>query len=530
MEKIISASVDSKYIRFPINKNSNSKRVKFFYGEKLFMDFDLRLDEENGIEYVYYDISEYIGKEISVAIPEECRYTLYFCNEKPNIAYPSRPYIHFTAPFGWINDPNGLVEYTSPVNGEKTYHMFYQHNPYDTGWGNMHWGHAVSKDLLRWEHRPVAVYPDKYGTVFSGSAIIDKENRTGLKKGEEDVLLLYYTAAGGNNVMSEGQPFTQCLAYSTDGGETFNKYENNPVLPHILSGNRDPKVVWCDELSCYIMALYLEGNEYALYRSDDLINWTLLQRFDFPNDAECPDIYPLNADGDPSKRKWIISGASYRYMVCECKNGKFEIIQQSRPLNYGGYSYASQTFSNVSDRRRINIAWQKDLPFKEESRFNGQMSVPLNITLKTDETGYSLCAKPIDEIKNIIKEQTDFSDIKVNTDTVFSVKLEDSAYMFDFDFSDTESTVMTVKIFGNDLIIDREANTVTSGNLTLPFASYGKQKKMCAIADRYSLELFMGDGEIIATAPINCIDKKAEIEITAKEETTVSLTVSKLTL
>ena len=160
-----------------------------------------------------------------------------------------RPQFHFTSRRGWINDPNGLVYYKG------TYHLFYQHNPYGRKWGNMHWGHADSKNLVEWQEFSDVFYPDELGSMFSGSAVVDWENTLGLEKGLDETLICFYTAAG--EYVEPKVPFTQCMAFSNDGGQTWQKYEDNPILPHIASSTRDPKVIWDPESQQWIMALYI---------------------------------------------------------------------------------------------------------------------------------------------------------------------------------------------------------------------------------------------------------------------------------
>ncbi len=511
--------ISARYLQFPISNQANTKKVRIYFDNQLAMDFDLRLCNGEAFEYAYYDVAAYEGKTIRIVLPDNMDISVAQCNECLHSVSCERPCLHFTASFGWINDPNGMIEYTSSVTGEKTYHMFYQHNPYDTIWGNMHWGHATSRDLLHWEHQPLALCPDAMGTMFSGCAILDRDNRSGLRDGDEDVILFYYTAAGNTSALSEGKPFTQCLAYSTDGGKTLRKYEGNPILPHIQGDNRDPKVIWCDELSCYVMALYLDGNDYVLHRSEDLIHWAFLQKLTFPGEAECPDFYPLNADDDPAKRKWVISGASHRYMIGEWREGQFHVVQGARSLHYGPYSYASQTLSDVSEGRRINVAWHRGIPYPEKAECNGQMSVPIEMTLKTDGLEYRLCANPITELSGILHKHSAHSDLLLQIGNPFSLPLKSNAYEVVWDLTNIGDCVMRIQIFGNELIVNTKANQMSLGDYAAPLSLSDRPTKLRAIVDRYSMELFAGDGEIMMTVPITLHDEDSCLLIDADENT-----------
>jgi len=202
-----------------------------------------------------------------------------------------RPQFLFIAKKNWLNDPNGLVFY----KGE--YHLFFQHNPDGINWGNMTWGHAVSKDLVHWEQLEHAIHPDNLGTIFSGSAVVDWKNTTGFQSGEKKALVCIYTSAG--------KPLTQSIAYSNVRGRTLTKYEKNPVLPHFVGGNRDPKVIWHEPTQKWIMALYKDKSLYALFFSPDLKTWTFLHDLDMPGCGECPDLFPMPVDGDRKNIKWV---------------------------------------------------------------------------------------------------------------------------------------------------------------------------------------------------------------------------------
>ncbi len=304
-----------------------------------------------------------------------------------------RPQFHFTAPKGWLNDPNGLVFY----KGE--YHLFYQHNPFGAEWGNMTWGHAVSKDLLHWQHLPHALEPDAMGTMFSGSAVVDWKNTSGLGTKENPPMVILYTAAGGTNDLSKGQPFTQCLAYSIDG-RTFTKYPGNPILPHIERENRDPKVFWHEPTKNWIMTLYLDGDHYAILRSHNLISWARAGNVTLPGDSECPDLFELPVDGDAKRKKWVFWGAAGKYRIGSFDGYQFKAETEPLTSNFGAHTYAAQTYSDAPRNRRIQIGWMRGGNYPGMP-FNQQMTLPLELSLKSTPDGPRLSSLPVAELGKI---------------------------------------------------------------------------------------------------------------------------------
>ncbi|MBQ7364779.1 MAG: glycoside hydrolase family 32 protein, partial [Clostridia bacterium] len=388
----------------------------------------------------------------------------------------------FSAKLGWINDPNGLVY------AEGRYHMFFQHNPADSNWGNMTWGHAVSTDLVHWKELYAALQPDSLGTMFSGSAIVDTRNVTGLKEGDHDPILLYYTAAGGNSAISHGKPFTQCMAYSLDGGVTFQKYAGNPVIGHIESGNRDPKVVWCEEMGCYLLALYLDRDEYALFRSEDLLHFTELQRLHLVGDGECPAFYPLAVENEENVRKWVFSGASDRYLVGNIKGSRFVPSQESKPYFYGHRtSYAAQTFSGLSDRR-VKIAW--DVLHAPESVFENQMGIPTEVKLYRIGEDYRLSTLPVAEFSSLrVKSEC------LSIDSSLGLRHPLSRLPYEIEVKAPKETAdFVIRFFGYELWVKPSENTLSYHDVVMPLSYTGGDITLRLISDVLGLEVFSDGG------------------------------------
>lgn len=496
-------TVRAAWLELPVSGYVDGRRLTVYRNGELVDDITLRLDYKNPTGISYYPLDRWMGEELDFGTDPEIELEDRQTDEvkKSGRGEVFRPLLHFTPEYGWNNDPNGLVRYTSPVTGKTVWHMFYQFNPYDWDWGNMHWGHAVSPDLLHWTRLPAALYPDADGTMFSGSAVVDHGNLTGLKEGDEDVILLYYTCAGHTSVRSQKKLFTQCLAYSTDGGATFRKYAHNPVVEHIRSDNRDPKVIRCDELGKYVMAIYLDGNEYELLTSENLLDWTPLQTIVLEGDGECPDIYPLRANGDPKKRRWIISGASHRYLVGEFANGKFRATQGVRRLSWGSSSYAAQTYSTEDIYERIQIAWDRNMNFGDAT-FMGQMGIPCALSLTETDDGCVLCAEPIKALDGLRRDERSYENLALTPERPFILPLEESAYEICLSLDPARTAgAVCLELFGQTIRVDAETNTVGVRRESMPLCAFGGKPEIRVIADKGSAEIFSGGGRAIMTVP-----------------------------
>ncbi len=325
--------------------------------------------------------------------------------KRPPIENCGRQKIHFSPLRGWINDPNGMFYH----NGE--WHLFYQYNPYGAKWDNMSWGHAVSRNLCDWEHLPTVLYPDSLGAIYSGSAVVDKDNTAGFGKG---AVVAIYTSA-------KKKQQRQSIAYSLDGGVSFTKYEGNPVLTSTRRDFRDPKVFWHTPTERWIMVL-AAGNAMEIFSSTNLREWHFESRCGeewgyHTGYWECPDLFEL-----PYKEgsKWVLlcstpipqkGGSSVQYFVGDFDGHNFTPLNprkdEAHMLNYGRDYYAAVSWSGVEESRRVIIGWQNNWRYARDlptNGFRGYMTIPHQLHL-TEWCGEPiLVATPADELLSIGKE------------------------------------------------------------------------------------------------------------------------------
>lgn len=278
----------------------------------------------------------------------------------------AHPAIHFAAENGWINDPNGLVAQ------DGVYHLYFQHNPVDMAWENMTWGHAVSRDLLHWTQLDNAMYPDADGTMFSGSGLENREGALGLPR---NALLFFYTCAGDTSEWSRGKRATQRLAYSLDGGRTLAK-RSEPVVRHIAGLNRDPKVYWYAPRQLYYMALYLDGDEFAILNSADLTQFTVTQRLTLPGSGECPDLRAIPCEG--GGERWMLMEADGHYRLGDFDGSRFTAVSPLQSAYCTALPYAAQTVNGPEDRV-ILIPWMRTK--NPRCAYTGMMGLPRELTL-----------------------------------------------------------------------------------------------------------------------------------------------------
>jgi len=408
-----------------------------------------------------------------------------------------RPQFHFTSKTNWLNDPNGLVWYA----GE--YHLFFQHNPSGINWGNMTWGHAVSPDLVHWTQLPDAIEPDARGTIFSGSAVVDRENTAGFQKGREKTLVAIYTAAGGTNPESKGVPFTQCIAFSNDRGRTWTKYAGNPVLPHIAAENRDPKVVWHAPTRRWIMALFLDGNEFALFSSPDLKRWAKLQSVVMKDCGECPDFFEIGVEGEPGVTRWVFTAANGHYLVGTFDGQRFTPEEGPLAADYGANYYAVQTYSGIpaSDGRRIQIAWMNGGSYPGMP-FNQQMSFPCAMTLRRTAGGLRIYRWPVREIKRLYDTSSKSiglrnravkpgAPLNVGTGELWDVEAE---------FEVGGAAEVGLRARGEQIVYSARDHKLRCLGREAPLEPENGRVRIRVLVDRTSLEVFGNGGRVSLTS------------------------------
>lgn len=334
--------------------------------------------------------------------------------------------------------------------------------------------------MINWTQTEETLFPDEHGAMFSGCAVVDKNNLLKLKNSEHDTVVLFYTAAGNLNVLDEPKGFTQCMAYSTDGAKTFIKYENNPIIDTITFENRDPKVVYDEKSGCYIMALYLENFDFAFFKSDNLKDWKKICSCTIENESECPDFYLFK--DNYGEIKWVFSGASDFGVVgnFDADKGFFNFAE---PKKFGfGRCYAAQSFFGI-ENRRIRMSWNKFWKAKTHA-YTGAMGTPCEITLENGE----ICIAPVREIEKYYTTKRQINNFSQNE---FMVDLKKSPVDITIDFKNVNSNTK-IEIFGNEIEIDIGKNMicVTESDKEKLWMPFEHNEKMRIIADDVGTEIF----------------------------------------
>ncbi len=436
-----------------------------------------------------------------------------------------RPNFHFTPQKGWMNDPNGMIF----LNGQ--YHLFYQHYPDSSVWGPMHWGHATSKDLVTWDHQPIALYPDSIGMIFSGSAVLDKNNTSGLGRNGINPLVAIYTQHYMPGEKAGRTDFqNQSIAYSLDEGKTWIKYAGNPVLKTPgIKDFRDPKVSWYAPTQKWIMSLAV-ADHVEFYSSPNLINWTKESEigknlFAHGGVWECPDLLQINKNG---KTIWVLlvsmnpggpnGGSATQYILGDFDGHEFKPYSTDiKWMDYGPDNYAGVTFSNVGEKN-ILIGWMSNWNYANNvptEKWRSAMTVPRELSLveqnpiaksnsNNSTTDYLLASQPVEELKNAFAQIPTKENIVPNRIELKDVKATDFEIIFSNAYN--EKLVVGYHADKKQFYVDRTNAGVSNFNTGFaavaiaPRLSTYSNMDLSILLDKTSIELFADGGRTVMTA------------------------------
>ena len=533
-QNIVEISTAHRYLMLPIQDNAPEGKVFIVDGNACHAGpvMNIRLARERVDYHVPVDLSAFIGRSVKIDVQGVPAGSICWKHISMSDTFEApdggrwRPAIHHTPPYGWMNDPNGMFF----KDGE--YHLYYQHNPYGSTWGNMHWGHSVSTDLIHWRHEPVAIAPDAWGTVFSGSCVVDYENTAGF--GEGAVVALYTSS----KATQWGDVQTQSIAYSADGGRTFTKYAGNPVLTSSEKDFRDPKVFWYAPGKHWVMILAV-GQKMQIFNSPDLKQWKHVSDFGLKHGAhggvwECPDLFELPVQGT-DRKKWVLicnvnpggpfGGSAAQYFVGTF-NGK-EFVNESpavtKWLDWGKDNYATVTWHNVKDRT-VALGWMSNWQYQAvlpESRFRGSNTIPRELSLYEEDGETYIAAVPVRELEEASVEVLEKDNFNVSGRDVVVDGFADKdagAYLIDIVIrpgrtGQVEFSLMNSKDEKADFkydvekglfMMDRSASGKTDFSVNFPAftvapAENSGELVLKILVDRASIEVFGNGGKFAMT-------------------------------
>ena len=508
--------VTQKYLLLPVQEREENATIKVLANNQQVQKLNVRLAVDKVDYYVPLDIKRFGSDEVLLDIffHGDRRFTgamkdfLCWRELKQSDEFDTtnrekfRPAYHHTPAYGWMNDPNGMF-YKDGV-----YHLYYQYNPYGSMWENMTWGHSTSKDLIHWEAQPIAIEPDALGDIFSGSCVVDKKNNR---------VVAFYTSAGEKMQI-------QSMAISTDNGQTFQKYKGNPVLVSKEEDFRDPKCFWNPEIQKWNLILAV-GQEMRIYSSSNLTDWTYESSFGITVNKqtdevteigchdgvwECPDLVKLQVRGT-DKQKWLLicninpggpfGGSATQYFVGDFDGHKFTCEHQdTRWMDYGKDHYATVTFDNAPDGRKIALAWMSNWQYANQAptkQFRSANSVPRDLDL-FEYNGETYCGvTPSRELNAVRGKATNklsqtceiVVDMKGSTEIILSNSLG-------------EQVVMTYDAANKTFAMDR-TRSYASFSEAFPVKTvaptYGQIKQLRIFIDRSSIEAFDAEGKMAMT-------------------------------
>ena len=511
---VIPEKTKGQYLWLPVQESAPEGRVCVVVDNVEKLANNVRLAREKVDYYVALDIQPWLGaKGLSVVIQNVPKGSVCFSQIKQNsdgqymlIPEKYRSAYHHTPERGWMNDPNGLFF------KDGVWHLYYQYNPYGSMWGNMHWAHSTSKDLVHWQKQPIALAPDAWGTMFSGSCVVDYNNTAGFGK---DAIISVYTTSRPTPFGGDVQ--AQCIAYSNDGGKTFTKYVGNPVLTDEKKDFRDPHVFWNDEAGFWNMVL-AAGQEMQIYSSANLKDWKYESSFghEYGNHGgvwECPDLMKMKVKGT-DKEKWMLicninpggpfGGSATQYFIGQFDGHKFtceDEPNETKWMDYGKDHYATVTFDNAPDGRHCAIAWMSNWQYANQvptMQYRSANSIVRDLGL-FEYKGETYCsvlpAKEMSAARGAkVSAPTEACEIVVDLKGDAQITLRNAK---------GERVVMTYDDAEETFDMDRRRSGNVSFSDAFPVVTstptYGKVRQLRIFVDRSSIEAFDSDGKMVMT-------------------------------
>ena len=488
---------DGPFLHFPIKNDAPKRRLSISSDGVEMHYLQLQLADQDPDWWATLDIGILQGKHITLRVDKlpsrskalaQIKLSAERLPAKRSYDERLRPKIHFSAAQGWINDPNGLLYYGG------TYHVFFQHNPYGVISENKHWGHAVSSDLIHWKEEDVAISPDANWWIWSGSGVVDWKNTSQLATDDVPPILLFYTAGG---------PTTpQEVAFSTDEGKSFSKWVGNPVVQQITNGNRDPKVIWHEPTHRWIMALYVgleeegpdrPGQTIHFLSSQDLKSWkveSFIEGF-----WECPDLFELSVDDNPSNKKWVVTGAGGEYVIGDFDGKSFTPETKKLVTFHGNSYYAGQSFSDIpaADGRTIRMHWLR--LSSPGVNFKHALSVPLEVKIRQTQEGLRMTSYPVEELAGI---RRDASLIESNRELQAGEQIQSKSLTGPLDLElviePLAAGKLTLSIYGTDVLYDGTSQEIICEGVKAPAHLENGRLHLRVLADVTCLEIFSQEG------------------------------------
>ena len=513
-------TASASYLVLPIQNGGAKGKMALYVDDEIILDYGLALatGPETTDWYAFFSIERFKGEHLRVEASNATDEGFALVRQSDTIPGEDdfytermRPQFHFTSKTGWLNDPNGLIYYKG------TYHMYYQHNPVALPWGNMTWGHAVSTDLVHWEEQPKVLFPDaKTGTCYSGAMFIDHRNLLERKTGDEDVLVAFYlrTETG------------LCLAYSNDCGQTFTDYEDNPVLTHDGERIDTPRPFWYEPTKRWIAPTYdfFENDKgekrrcVGFYSSENLTDWQFESRVTQEGWGDelcgCVDFFQLPVDGNPdapssskdsaaASMKWVMIMIDGSYIVGSFDGHTFYTLEgkpavaedRVRTLASPLCNYATQTWHNMPDDRRVQITWARSGNHPRVP-FNQQMSLVSELTLHSTDAGPQLRMNPIKELETLRVKTHAWTDIVLKKGENPLSDLKGDLFDIEVEFAPSANSQTVFDLRGMKVTYDAATETLTVCRAPFPLAPIDGTVRLRILLDRTSVEAYGNDGAV----------------------------------